>query len=226
MQTSSPLFRVDPQSPLPIHVQIKEQIKWLIGKELLKPGDALPSTNQLADQLSINRNTIQGVYTQLKEDGLLLMQKGRGTQVAGERQIERFKADHPHFAFTEKMIEQARQEKLKPDDVLLSGFAYVQLFGERRQPQPRYLFIECTDSSCIFYLDEIRRLTSADVQSVDISSLSEEEVTRAIRAADVIVTRADLAEKLQRFADEAGKRIISVGSARDVPLLLNLVRHD
>lgn len=226
MQTSSPLFKVDPQSPLPIHVQIKEQIKWLIGKELLKPGDALPSTNQLADQLSINRNTIQGVYTQLKEDGLLLMQKGRGTQVAGERQIERFKADHPHFAFTEKMIEQARQEKLKPDDVLLSGFAYVQLFGERRKPQPRYLFIECTDSSCIFYLDEIKRLTSADVQSVDISSLSEEEVTRAIRAADVIVTRADLAEKLQRFADEAGKRIISVGSARDVPLLLNLVRHD
>lgn len=226
MQTSSPLFKVDPQSPLPIHVQIKEQIKWLIGKELLKPGDALPSTNQLADQLSINRNTIQGVYTQLKEDGLLLMQKGRGTQVAGERQIERFKADHPHFAFTEKMIEQARQEKLKPEDVLLSGFACVQLFGERRQPQPRYLFIECTDSSCIFYLDEIRRLTSADVQSVDISSLSEEEVTRAIRAADVIVTRADLAEKLQRFADEAGKRIISVGSARDVPLLLNLVRHD
>ncbi len=35
MQTSSPLFKVDPQSPLPIHVQIKEQIKWLSGKELL-----------------------------------------------------------------------------------------------------------------------------------------------------------------------------------------------
>ncbi|CAM4364333.1 GntR family transcriptional regulator [Saccharibacillus endophyticus] len=225
MENSGALFNVDTRSPLPIHVQIKEQIKWLIGKELLKPGDPLPSTNQLADQLSINRNTIQSVYAQLKEDGLLLMQKGRGTRVADERQIERFKMDHPHFAFTEKMIEEARKENLALDDLLLSGFAYVQLFGERQQRKPRYLFIECKDSSCIFYLDEIKRLTSADVQSLDISSLSEEDAIRAIGAADVIVTRSDLAEKLQKFADEAGKTIITVGSTRDVPLLLNLVRH-
>lgn len=225
MENSGAWFNVDTRSPLPIHIQIKEQIKWLIGKELLKPGDPLPSTNQLADQLSINRNTIQSVYTQLKEDGLLLMQKGRGTRVADERQVERFKANHPHFAFTEKMIEEARKENLALDDLLLSGFAYVQLFGERQQRQPRYLFIECKDRSCIFYLDEIKRLTSADVQSADISSLSEKEVTQAIGAADVIVTRSDLAENLQRFAENAGKTIISVGSTRDVSLLLNLVRH-
>ncbi|OWA34411.1 hypothetical protein B9G55_19090 [Saccharibacillus sp. O16] len=225
MEHSDALFKVDPHSPLPIHVQIKEQIKWLIGKDLLKPGDSLPSTNQLAEQLSINRNTIQSVYTQLKEDGLLLMQKGRGTQVAGEPEISRFKAQNPHFDFVETMLSQAREADLAIHDLLLSGFAYVQLFGQRRKAAPRYLFIECTDSSCVFYLDEIRRLTSAEIRSLDISLLSESEAMDAIRESDVIVTRSDLAEKMKKFADEAGKTIISVGSTRDVPLLLNLVRQ-
>ncbi|QNK47539.1 GntR family transcriptional regulator [Brevibacterium sp. PAMC23299] len=54
MEHSGLLFKIDSHSFLPINVQIKEQIKWLIGKDLLKPGDTLPSTNQLANQLSIN----------------------------------------------------------------------------------------------------------------------------------------------------------------------------
>ncbi|NGZ74811.1 GntR family transcriptional regulator [Saccharibacillus alkalitolerans] len=225
MEMPDLLFRVDSQSPLPLHVQIKEQIKWLIGKDLLKPGDSLPSTNQLAEQLSINRNTIQSVYTQLKDDGLLLMQKGRGTRVAGEDEIARFKASNSHFAFAEKMIEEAREANLSAEDVLLSGFAYMQLFGQRRNRQPRYLFVECKDSSCVFYLDEIKRLTSAEIRSMDLSSLTEEEAIAAIRGADVIVTRSDLAERLKKFADDAGKTVITVGSTRDVPLLLNLVRQ-
>ncbi|OWR32987.1 hypothetical protein CDO73_00310 [Saccharibacillus sp. O23] len=225
MGTSDALFTVDPNSPLPIHVQIKEQVKWLIGKDLLQPGDSLPSTNQLADQLSINRNTIQSVYAQLKEDGLLHMQKGRGTRVADAEDIRRFKERNTHFSFVEKMIEEAREADLAVDDLLLSGFAYVQLFGQRPKKKPRYLFIECRDSSCVFYLDEIRRLTSAEIRSVDISALPEEDAIQAIRESDIIVTRSDLAEKMKTFADEAGKTIITVGSTRDVPLLLNLVRQ-
>ncbi len=225
MERSDALFNVDPRSPLPIHVQIKEQIKWLIGKDLLKPGDSLPSTNQLAEQLSINRNTIQSVYTQLKEDGLLLMQKGRGTQVAGSDQIMRFKNANPHFTFVEKMLQEAHQSGLSVDDLLLSGFAYIQLFGQRSRQTPRYLFIECQASSCIFYLDEIKRLTSAEITTIDISALPEETFMQEIREADVIVTRSDLAEKMRTFAEEAGKTVITVGSTRDVPLLLNMIRQ-
>ncbi|WP_438497024.1 GntR family transcriptional regulator [Paenibacillus sp. IHBB 3054] len=118
---------------MPIYIQIKEQIKWLVGKGLLKSGDVLPSTNQLAVQLSINRNTIQSVYTQLKEDGLLLMKKGWGTQVADEEQIQRFKANNPHFSFVEQMIDEAHKLNFAIDDLLLSGFAYVHLFGQKHK---------------------------------------------------------------------------------------------
>ncbi|MDQ1002854.1 GntR family transcriptional regulator [Neobacillus niacini] len=223
MEHSGLLFKIDSDSPIPINVQIKEQIKWLIGKDLLKPGDTLPSTNQLADQLSINRNTIQGVYSQLKEEGLLSIQKGRGTQVAGEEEITRFKIQNPYFSFVEQTIKDAYELGFTIENVLLSGFAYMQLFGQPLKRKLSYLFIECKVSSCIFYLDEIKRMTSADIHTIDVSSSPENILIESIHNADVIVTRADLAEKVKRFADAAQKTVISVGSTNDVSLLLNML---
>jgi GntR family transcriptional regulator len=225
MEYSGALFKIDSQSPLPINVQIKEQIKWLIGKDLLKPGDTLPSTNQLAEQLSINRNTIQGVYSQLKEEGLLLVKKGSGTQVAGEEEIKRFKAQNRYFPFVEQTIKAAYESGFNIENVLLSGFAYMNLFGQPMKQSLHYLFVECKVSSCIFYLDEIKRITSANIHTIDMSSSTENALIEAINNADVIVTRADLAEKVKRFADAAQKTVISVGSTNDVSLLLNMIRH-
>ncbi|WP_080848254.1 GntR family transcriptional regulator [Cytobacillus gottheilii] len=224
MDRSSLLFTIDAQSPLPISVQIKDQIKWLIGKDLLKPGDTLPSTNQLADQLSINRNTIQGVYSQLKEEGLLQIKKGRGTQVADEKEIANFKRQNPYFSFVEKTIKDAFEFGYDIENMLLSGFAYMQLFGQPLERKLRYLFIECKVNSCIFYLDEIKRMTSAEIDTIDVSSSSENNLIEAISNADVIVTRTDFAERIQKFASPAQKTVITVGSTNDVSLLLNMLR--
>ncbi|MGN7941480.1 MULTISPECIES: GntR family transcriptional regulator [Bacillaceae] len=224
MEHSGIPINIDPLSPLPIHVQIKEQIKWLIGKDLLKPGDTLPSTNMLANQLSINRNTIQGIYSQLKEEGLLLIQKGRGTQVASEEEVTRFKKQNPYFSFVEQTIKDAYELGFHIENVLLSGYAYMQLFRQPLNRKRRYLFIECKESSCTFYLDEIKRMTSAEIESIDVSELPENILIKAIHNADVIVTRSDLAEKVKKFADEAQKTVISVGSTNDVSLLLNMIR--
>lgn len=225
MKHTEMLFVIDNQSPLPINVQIKNQIKWLIGKELLKPGDTLPSTNRLAEHLSINRNTIQGVYSQLREEGLLIIQKGRGTQVASEEELSEFKKQHPYFPFIERTIKDAYELGFNIENMLMSGVAYMQLFGQPLKRKTRYLFIECKEKSCIFYLDEIKRMTSADIQSIDVSSSSETLFAEAIQAADVIVTRADLADSVKRFAGAAQKSVVSVGSTNDVSLLLNMLRQ-
>jgi GntR family transcriptional regulator len=224
VEDSDLLFKVNPHSPLAINVQIKEQIKWLIGKNLMKSGDTLPSTNQLAEQLSINRNTIQGVYSQLKEEGLLTIQRGRGTQVAGEEEIEKFKKQNPHYQFVEQTMKDAYELGFDIEKVLLSGYAYIQLFGQPLERKMRYLFIECNVRSCIFYLDEIKRVTSAEIHTIDVSSSSKDILIEAIHNADVIVTRTDLAEKVKTIADGAQKTVITVGSTNDVSLLLNMLR--
>lgn len=221
--TQASLFKIDTRSPLPLNVQIREQIKWLIGKGILKPGDPLPSTNQLAEQLSVNRNTVQTVYTQLKEEGLLVIMKGRGTRVADQEQVDAFKQQHPYVPFVENLVKEALDANYSVEDVLLSAFAFVQLFGQPLAKKTRYLFFECRNSACIFYLDEIKRITEAEIDTIDIFA-PEDVRNEAMRKADVIVTTQDLAPKVRKFVGSMPTPVITVGSTNDVSLLLNMLR--
>jgi GntR family transcriptional regulator len=223
MDYSSDLFNIDSQSPLTINVQIKGQIKWLIGNHLLKPGDTLPSTNQLSNHLSINRNTIQSVYSQLKEEGLLTIQKGQGTRVASAEKIAVFQKQNPYFSFIEQTIKHADEAGFNIENVLLSGFAYMQLVGKPLKRERHYLFVECKMRSCIFYLEEIKRMTAAEIHTIDVSA-PKSVFTKAARQADVIVTRQDLTETVKKFAETDKQKVISVGSTNDVSLLLNMLR--
>lgn len=216
------LFRIDSSSSLPINVQIKEQIKWLIGNDVLKPGDPLPSTNQLGDQLAINRNTIQWVYSQLKEEGLLVIQKGKGTQVADEDKIREFKKLNPYFSFVQNMIKEVYEKGYDAENVLLSAFACTQLLGQPSAKKMRYLFIECKTKSCFFYLEEIKQVSTAEIHTIDISS-PENLLRQAMRNSDVIVTIAEMADAVKRFSEPVNT-IITVGSTDDVSLLLNMMR--
>ncbi|KQX64689.1 MULTISPECIES: GntR family transcriptional regulator [unclassified Paenibacillus] len=217
------LITIDSQSPLPINIQIKEQIKLLIGSQVLSPGDDLPSTNQLADHLSINRNTIQWVYSQLKDEGLLVIQKGRGTRIADENKIEEFKRSNPYYPFVKEMMSQSSEAGYHSEHLLLAGFAYLQLYGKPVKTHSTYLFVECKVQSCYFYLDEIVKNTSAEIQTIDIDA-PEHELLDSIRRADVIVTTSERGDRVRNLSGAAGKTIITVGDPNDVSLLLNLIR--
>lgn len=55
----------------PVHVQLTRQIKDRIASGRLRNGDALPSRRELAAALGINPNTVQKVYKQLEDEGLV-----------------------------------------------------------------------------------------------------------------------------------------------------------
>ncbi|MBW7456203.1 winged helix-turn-helix domain-containing protein, partial [Paenibacillus sepulcri] len=74
-------LQVDHRLTFSVNTQIKEQLKWLIGTGQIETGDMLPAASQLAATLGLNRNTVNWVYTQLRDEGLVSMQKGKGTQV-------------------------------------------------------------------------------------------------------------------------------------------------
>ncbi|WP_116188916.1 GntR family transcriptional regulator [Paenibacillus taihuensis] len=217
------LITIDQQSPLPINIQIKEQIKFLIANEVLSAGDDLPSTNLLADNLQINRNTIQWVYSQLKEEGLLLIQKGRGTRIADVAKIEDFKRNHPYYPFVQEMMTRSSESSYNPENLLLAGFAYLQLYGKSVKIHPTYLFIECKVQSCYFYLDEVIKHTSAEILTIDIDA-PEDQLSASVRRADVIVTTTERSDRVRNLLGTAGKTIITVGDPNDVSLLLRLIQ--
>ncbi len=92
-------LHIEPESKVPIYIQVEEQIRALIAAGQLRPGDQLPTIRELAADLRVNYNTIARVYLDLDRDGVISTQRGRGTFVAGVPD--------------EAQMARVRQEKLK-----------------------------------------------------------------------------------------------------------------
>jgi GntR family transcriptional regulator len=79
----SPLIaKLNAASPVPLYVQLTEQVKHAIEIGALKPGEQLPGIRQLAQTLAINPNTVAKAYRDLEHDQVLELRQGSGAFVA------------------------------------------------------------------------------------------------------------------------------------------------
>lgn len=65
-------------SDRPIFIQIIERIQMDIISGLYKPGDKLPSVRELAQEASVNPNTMQKALSELERTGLVYSQRTSG----------------------------------------------------------------------------------------------------------------------------------------------------
>ena len=72
---------VDKFSPLPLYIQVENYLQNQIEKDGLKPGDPVPSENQLATLLNISRMTARQAINNLVLKGVLARKRGLGTFV-------------------------------------------------------------------------------------------------------------------------------------------------
>lgn len=75
-------IQIDKTSRVPIHDQIKEQIKGLIHAGQLKTGDQLPTMRELSIELAVNFNTVALAYREMDGEAVITTRRGEGTFVA------------------------------------------------------------------------------------------------------------------------------------------------
>jgi GntR family transcriptional regulator/MocR family aminotransferase len=75
-------LHLDPESETPRYLQIARGIIRSIRRGLFKPGDALPGTRALADQLNVSRSTALAAYRELESEGWVVSQPDQGTRVS------------------------------------------------------------------------------------------------------------------------------------------------
>ena len=68
----------------PLYLQLVRAVEDGIRKGRFKPGQALPGTRVLADQLGVNRNTTLAAYRELNAEGWIEVSPDKGTFVAME----------------------------------------------------------------------------------------------------------------------------------------------
>ena len=74
-------FEVDAESDVPLWVQLRRRIAYLIDSGYFQPGDKLPTVRGLASELAINYNTVNKAYLDLAANGYLESTRGRGAFV-------------------------------------------------------------------------------------------------------------------------------------------------
>lgn len=66
----------------PVYIQIAEVLKKNIQQAVYQPGDRLPTEAGLSARFGVNRHTVRNAIAVLKDEGLVRVDRGRGTFVA------------------------------------------------------------------------------------------------------------------------------------------------
>src|ERR1700754_4532017 len=76
-------LNLDRSGPIPLYYQMAKRLREAIGSGELAAGTRLENELALVEQLGISRPTIRRAFPGLGEEGLLVPQRGIGTQVVG-----------------------------------------------------------------------------------------------------------------------------------------------
>lgn len=110
---------IDPESSVPIYIQIEDSIHSLIAAGQLQPGEQLPTIRELAAEIRVNLNTVARAYFELDREGVISTQRGRGTFVSGvpdEKQIAQ-KRQKLLYSIIESAFEEATQLGYSMDEI-------------------------------------------------------------------------------------------------------------
>jgi 2-aminoadipate transaminase len=149
--TAGPLtsLRLESESGIPYHRQIRRRVTRMIGDRELAVGDMLPSTRAVARHLGISRLTVLKAFQSLERAGLVGVRAGRGYYVRNRSGSD---ADRPidlvgvpanfRVAFEESFSETVRSARDMPL-TFAAGYPDVRLLPLR---QVRRLFLQVTEA--------------------------------------------------------------------------------
>ncbi|WP_293172401.1 GntR family transcriptional regulator [Oceanithermus sp.] len=74
------LWHIEPEKG-PIYAQIAAEVKRMLARGELRPGEKLPSARALAEEARVNPNTVVHAYAELEREGITETRRGLGTFV-------------------------------------------------------------------------------------------------------------------------------------------------
>ena len=77
-------LQLQPESHIPLYIQLRDQIRALVHSGELRTGERIPASRELAAQLGVHRTTVANAYAELESEGLISGHVGRGTFIRGE----------------------------------------------------------------------------------------------------------------------------------------------
>ena len=104
--------------PRPVYRQIADEVARAVLVGVLKMGDGLPGTRQLAHDLKLNANTVRHAYRTLQQEGVVEMRRGRGAFVAAAPHGPRHRSAAVAREIAERALRDAFRHGLLASDLV------------------------------------------------------------------------------------------------------------
>ena len=102
---------LDRNSPVPLYYQVKQILLEKLDKGTWKPGDLVPSEQELQELYGVSRITVRQALTELTHEGRFERHRGQGTFVANKQLVHN---PEKRISITELM----RQQEIEPEWII------------------------------------------------------------------------------------------------------------
>lgn len=142
-------LRKETEDSAPVSTRVQDRLRRLIASGLLRPGDRLPPTRELAARLGVNRGALLKAIGALRREGILEARVGSGVRVLGGLGEEeqrppaappRFSAALDRLGISEPAAEPpepvfADLSRLSPDPLSFPMEEFLEIFAEACRDQ-------------------------------------------------------------------------------------------
>lgn len=155
---------IDRESDIPLYKQIKTYIQQGILSGSLIPDTRLPASRQLAQNLGVNRITVENAYAELESEGLVFSKLGSGTYVlhpASLLPLHKNNPDTPWPFWQQSVLAQDKVTRSKLADPI-----------QRAQHHPQLIsFASGIGDANLFPAEDIRKSLQAVMRRDGIAAL-------------------------------------------------------
>jgi DNA-binding transcriptional regulator YhcF (GntR family) len=160
-------FTLNPESGLPLYLQIAHEFIYRIESGMLRQKDKLPGIRRLAAELGVSFLTVDKAYKWLRSRGVVSSIPGVGVrvQLTLEPTSEEVRQRQKISKLAEKVVRLSIKEGLDPS-LVAQAVAHYARTHDALSRLPEIVFVECHREYVDDYTSELRRALSDEQVSV------------------------------------------------------------
>lgn len=220
-------IKINKDNRIPLYIQVKKQITYLIKNGSLRVGTKMPTERELAKELGISRNTISSAYNELEAKGVLKSIRGRGTFVAEE--VSSWKTDegaHKVYKLIDIALEEALESGIESEDFLDLVISRVK---EKSEAINRITsgFVECNNEQAVIFSEEIRKITKVNTIPFTIKQLQDmdDDTKNRLNKCQIIISPFNHANEVTQLLNGMEKEVFGVATGPNLESIVRIARH-
>ncbi len=220
-------IKINRNNRIPLYIQVKKQIIYLIKDGSLRVGTKMPTERELAKELGISRNTISSAYNELEAKGVLKSIRGRGTFVAEE--VLSWKTDegaHKVYKLIDIALEEAIECGIESEDFLDLVISRVR---EKSEAINRITsaFVECNNEQAVIFSEEIREITGMNTIPFTLKQLNDmdEETRNRLNKCQIVISPFNHANEVNQLLYGMEKEVLGVATGPNLESIVRIARH-